>query len=187
MYTCGSNLWWWQNRVSFTIHLNREADKYGSLLAHKMDIKTTKMCTEILMERQQLIWTTSSLGCETTRARPQGLIHFKHFFFFTVRVTEHWSTLSREVVQSPSLRIFKTPRDTVLNSSWPCFEQGGLDQQPFKAPDVPINLSYSMTPKQLWVHQKFEWMTGTMKLLGAAIIICFTVLRCRGKWLLQCS
>ncbi|KGL74903.1 hypothetical protein N309_08182, partial [Tinamus guttatus] len=28
--------------------------------------------------------------------------------FFTVRGTEHWNRLPREVVQSPSLQIFKT-------------------------------------------------------------------------------
>ena len=34
--------------------------------------------------------------------------------FFTLRVTEHWHRLPREVVDSPSLEIFKTHLDTVL-------------------------------------------------------------------------
>ncbi|KGL80450.1 hypothetical protein N309_09378, partial [Tinamus guttatus] len=34
--------------------------------------------------------------------------------FLTVRVTEHWNRLLREVVESPSLEIFKTHLDTVL-------------------------------------------------------------------------
>jgi len=36
--------------------------------------------------------------------------------FFTLRVTEPWSRLPREVVESPSLEIFKTRLDKVLYS-----------------------------------------------------------------------
>ncbi|KFQ33554.1 hypothetical protein N332_14950, partial [Mesitornis unicolor] len=34
--------------------------------------------------------------------------------FFTVRVTEHWTRLFREVVEFPSLETFKTRLDAVL-------------------------------------------------------------------------
>jgi len=34
--------------------------------------------------------------------------------FFTLKVTEHWKRLPREVVESPSLEIFTTHLDAVL-------------------------------------------------------------------------
>jgi len=34
--------------------------------------------------------------------------------FFTVRVTEHWNRLLRQVVESPPMEIFKTCLDTYL-------------------------------------------------------------------------
>jgi len=36
--------------------------------------------------------------------------------FFTLRVTEHWTRLPREAVESPSLEILKTRLDKVLCS-----------------------------------------------------------------------
>jgi len=36
--------------------------------------------------------------------------------FFTLRVTEHWNRLHRDVVKSASLEIFKTRLDKVLCS-----------------------------------------------------------------------
>ncbi|KFV88435.1 hypothetical protein N308_06418, partial [Struthio camelus australis] len=36
--------------------------------------------------------------------------------FWTVRVPEHWTRLPREVVESPSLEIFKTRLDVILGN-----------------------------------------------------------------------
>lgn len=39
-----------------------------------------------------------------------------NFFFLIVRVLKNWSRLPREVLESPSMEVFKTRLDTILGN-----------------------------------------------------------------------
>ena len=66
--------------------------------------------------------------------------------FFTVWVVKHWHRLPREALESPSLEIFKTQPDTVLdNLLWlTMLVQGGWTRWP---PELNLCSKNSMVPK----------------------------------------
>ncbi|RMC09947.1 hypothetical protein DUI87_12734 [Hirundo rustica rustica] len=87
-----------------------------------------------------------------TRGKGQKLKHKKFHLnmknFFTVCVTEHWNKLPREVVESPSLEIFKNGLDSFSSNVIQVDPAlvGRMDQMSHCGPFEPHAFSNSVIP-----------------------------------------
>ncbi|KAK4812143.1 hypothetical protein QYF61_000984 [Mycteria americana] len=99
-------------------HVQRKATKLGKGLKHKSDGERLRDLGLFSLQKMRLRGDLSTLynclkgGC---RELHQGRFRLDiRKFYFTERVIKHWDRLPREVVESPSLEVFKSRLDEVL-------------------------------------------------------------------------
>jgi len=94
-------------------------------MANQFCFAGSSVCFRVLQFYSSVVSVLISLISDTSSMRGLNFIykqkHRKFCLnmrknFFPLRVMEHWNRLSREVVESPSLEIFKTHLDKVLCS-----------------------------------------------------------------------
>ncbi|KAK4817287.1 hypothetical protein QYF61_007845 [Mycteria americana] len=95
--------------------VQRRATELGKGLEHKADGERLRELGLFSLEKRRLRGDLMALynclkgGCREGRFR----LDIREFFF-TERVIKHWHRLPREVVESPSLEVFKGRLDEVL-------------------------------------------------------------------------
>lgn len=58
----------------------------------------------------------NSVATETKLKYQRSCLNIREHSVFTVQVVEHWHALSSEIVEPPSLEVFKSHLDTVLGN-----------------------------------------------------------------------